>query len=46
MEEGRRDLKILTGKPAGKISLGRPGPRWDKNVRMDLKEMGFIGGSL
>ena len=35
MEEGRSALKILTGKPAGKRSLGRR--RWEDNIRMDLK---------
>ena len=28
MEEGRRALKILTCKPTGKRSLGRPRRRW------------------
>jgi len=37
MEEGRA-FKILTGKPAGKIPLGRPRRRWDDNIRMDLKK--------
>ena len=37
--EGRNAFKILTGKPAGKRSLGRPRCRWEANSRMDLKEM-------
>jgi hypothetical protein len=40
MEEGRRALKILTGKPTGKKPLGGPRRRWD-NTRMDLKEIGI-----
>ena len=28
MEEGKSTFKILTGKPTGKISLGRPRLRW------------------
>ena len=39
MEEGRSAFKILTGTPAGKISLGRPRRRWEDNIRMDLKEI-------
>ena len=32
-------LKILTGKPAGKRSSGRPRRRWEDNIRVDLKEI-------
>ena len=39
MEEGRSAFKILTGKPTGKRHLGRPRPRWEDNIRMDLKEI-------
>jgi hypothetical protein len=31
----------LNGKPTTKRPLGRPRPRWEGNIRMDLKEMGF-----
>ena len=41
MEEGRSAFKILTGKPAGKRPLGRPGHRWEDNIRMDFKEIGI-----
>ena len=41
MEEGRSALKILTGEPTGKISLGSTRRRWEDNIRMDLKEMGM-----
>jgi len=41
MEEGRRAFKILTGKPTGKIPLGRPKRRWENNIRMNLKEIGI-----
>ena len=41
MEEVRSAFKILTVKPTGKISLGRPRRRWEDNIRMDLKEMGI-----
>ena len=41
MEEGRSALNILTGKPTGKRSLGRPRRRWEDNIRMVLKEIGI-----
>ena len=40
MEEGRSAFKILTGKPTGKIPLGRPRRRREDNIRTDLKEIG------
>jgi hypothetical protein len=39
MEEGRCVFKILTGKPTGKRSLGRPRRRWEDNIRMNLKQI-------
>ena len=44
MEEGRRALKILTGKPTGKRPLGRPRCRWEDNIRMDLEEISINAG--
>jgi hypothetical protein len=38
MEEGRRSLKILKGKPRGKIPLGTPRRRWEDNIRRDLSK--------
>ena len=40
MEEGRSAFNILTGKPTRKRLLGRPKCRWEKNIRMDLQEIG------
>ena len=40
-EEGRSDFKILTGRPAAKIPLGRPRRTWEDNIRMDLKKLGI-----
>ena len=37
MEYGRGALKMLTGKPTGKISLGRPRRAWEDNIRKDSK---------
>ena len=45
MEEGRSDFKILTGKPTGKRTLGRPRRRWEENIRMDLEEIGINAGN-
>ena len=36
----RSAFKILTGKPTGKTTLGRPKHRREDNIRMDLKEIG------
>ena len=40
MKEGRSAFKMLTGKPAGKMPLGRSRRRWEDNIRIDLKEIG------
>ena len=45
MEESMSAFKILTGKPTGKRSLGRPRRRWEDNIRMDLEEIGIIVGN-
>jgi hypothetical protein len=37
MEGSRSAFKILTGKPTGKRSLGRPRRRWEVNIRMNLQ---------
>jgi hypothetical protein len=41
--EMRNAYKILVGKPEGKRPLGRPWHRWEDNIKMDLKEIGFEG---
>ena len=40
MEEGINALKMLRGKPRGKGPLGKPKFRWEKNIRLNLKEIG------
>ena len=45
MEEGRRAIKILTGKPKGKRRFGRPRRRWEDNIRMELQEIGINAGN-
>jgi hypothetical protein len=39
--EKRNIYKILVGKPEGTKPLGRPRRRWEDNIRMDLKEIGW-----
>ena len=40
MGEGRGVYRVLVGKPEGKRPLGRPRPRWEDNIKMDLQEVG------
>jgi hypothetical protein len=30
-------LRVLTGNPEGKISLGRPRHSWEDNIKLDFK---------
>jgi hypothetical protein len=41
MGEMRNVYSILVGKPEGKKPLRRPTHRWEDNVRLDLREMGW-----
>jgi hypothetical protein len=41
MGEVRDAYNILVGRPEGKTPLGRPGRRWEDNIKMDLREIGF-----
>jgi hypothetical protein len=43
MGEGRGVYRVLVGKPEGKRPLGRPGHRWEDNIKMDLREIGIDG---
>jgi hypothetical protein len=43
MEEKRNAYRILVGKPEGKRPLGRPRRKWEDNIKMDLKEIGWGG---
>ena len=37
----KRDVyRVLAGKPEGKRPLGRPGRRWEDNIKMDLQVVG------
>jgi hypothetical protein len=41
--ENRNAYRILVGKPEGKRPLRRPRRRWMDNIKMDLREMVWIG---
>jgi hypothetical protein len=34
---------ILVGRPEGRRPLGRPRRRWEDNIKMNLREIGFGG---
>jgi hypothetical protein len=43
--ENRNPYRLQMGKPEGKRPLGRPRCRWVDNMKMNLVEMGWIGGA-
>jgi len=43
MGEMKNAFTILVGKPEGKRLLVRPRHRWEDNIRMDLRELGWEG---
>jgi hypothetical protein len=43
MAEDRKVYKVLVGKPEGERPLRRPRHRWERRVRMDLREIGWVG---
>jgi hypothetical protein len=42
-EEKRNAYRILVGKPEGERPLGRPRRRWEVNIKMDVREIGWGG---
>ena len=44
MKLSRNAYKLLVGKPEGKRPLGRPRHRWEDNIKMDLREVGYDPG--
>jgi hypothetical protein len=44
MGEKRKVYKVLVGNPEGNTTHGRPRPRWEGWIRMDLREFGWGGG--
>jgi len=43
MGESRGVYRILVGKPEGKRPLGRPRPRWEENIKINLEDLGYGG---
>jgi hypothetical protein len=43
MGERRGAYRVFLGKPEGKRQLGRPKRRWEDNINMDLKQVGWEG---
>ncbi|KAJ4447258.1 hypothetical protein ANN_09262 [Periplaneta americana] len=41
MGESRNAYRVLVERPEGKIPLGRPKRRWEDNIKMDLREVGY-----
>ncbi|KAJ4438581.1 hypothetical protein ANN_14528 [Periplaneta americana] len=41
MGESRNAYRVLVGGPEGKRPLGRPRRRWEDNIKMDLREVGY-----
>jgi hypothetical protein len=41
--ERRSVYKVYMGKPEGNRPLGRPGCKWEDNIKMDLQEVGCGG---
>jgi hypothetical protein len=46
MDEKRNAYRILVGNPKGKRPLRRPRSRWENNIRMDFREIGWGGMDL
>jgi hypothetical protein len=42
MGEKRNACRILVGKPKEQTPLGRPRLRWDDNIKIDLREIGWV----
>jgi hypothetical protein len=43
MGERRGAYRALMGKPEGRRPLGRPRRRWEDNIKMDMREVGWGG---
>jgi hypothetical protein len=41
MGEMRNTYRILVGKPEENKPLGRPSRRWEDNIRIDIREVGW-----
>jgi hypothetical protein len=43
MVESRGAYRVLVGKPEGRRPLGRPRLRWEDNIKMNLRKVGWRG---
>ncbi|KAJ4435893.1 hypothetical protein ANN_18513 [Periplaneta americana] len=43
MGESRNAYRVSVGRPEGKRLSGRPRHRWEDNIKMDLREVGYDG---
>jgi hypothetical protein len=43
MGVGRNVYRVLVGRPEGKRPLERPRRRWKDGIKMDLREIGWVG---
>jgi hypothetical protein len=43
MGERRGADRVLVGKPEGRKPLGRPRRRWEDNIKMEHREVGWDG---
>jgi hypothetical protein len=43
MEVRRHAYRVLVEKPEGRRPLGRPRYRWEDNIKMDLRVVGWVG---
>jgi hypothetical protein len=41
MGQTRNAYRNLLGRPEGKRQLGRPGRRWEDNIKIDVREIGW-----
>ncbi|KAJ4445035.1 hypothetical protein ANN_06834 [Periplaneta americana] len=41
MGESRNAYRVVVGRPEGKRPVGRPRRRWEDNIKMDLREIGY-----
>jgi len=41
MGDRRGTYRDFMGRPEGRSPIGRPRPRWEDNIKMDLQEVGW-----
>jgi hypothetical protein len=43
LKRNLNNIRILVGKPEGKRLPGGPRCRWEDNIRIDIREIGWCG---